>query len=228
MNPNKKTARAVGALFLIVFITSLVGSGIVEDILYAPDYLNIAHPNKIQWVIGMLIHLISAVGTIGIVVLMFPLLKQQNINLAIGYLVFRTIEAIIFSITELNSLSILSLSQEFIKAETIDASYFQILGTVLQENRSWSYMMGVLFFCTGSLMFYYSMYKSQIIPRFLSVWGFMAIILALIMVILNMLDIDLSFGFVFYIPIALNEIVLSIWLIVKGFNSSQIERQTIK
>lgn len=228
MISNKKTARAVGALFLIVFITSLVGSGIVEDILYAPDYLSIAHPNKTQWVIGMLIHLISAVGTIGIVVLMFPLLKQQNINLAIAYLVFRSIEAIIFSITELNSLSILTLSQEFIKAGTTDTSYFQLLGTLLQEDRSWSYMIGVLFFCIGSLMFYYSMYKSQIIPRFLSVWGFMAIILALIMAILNLLDIDLSFGFVFYIPIALNEIVLSIWLIVKGFNSSQIELQTIK
>lgn len=228
MNSNKKTATAVGALFLIVFITSLVGSGLVEDILYAPDYLSIAYPNKTQWVIGMLIHLISAMGTIGIVVLMFPILKQQSINLAIGYLVFRGIEAILFSITELNSLSILTLSQEFIKAGAPDAPYFQTFGTVLQEDRSWSYMMGVLFFCTGSLMFYYSMYRSKIIPRFLSGWGFIAIIMALTMAILNMLDIDLSFGFVFYIPIALNEIVLSIWLIVKGFNSPTIDPPAIK
>jgi hypothetical protein len=212
MNSTKKIAKIIGVLFLIVSATSIIGSNNVENIMYAPDYLSIAYPNRIQWKIGMLIHLISAIGTIGIVVLMFSILKRQNINLAIGYLVFRTIEAIMIIITEIHSFYIVLLSKEFIESGTSN-----VIGILLQEGRSSIYELVILFFCVGSFMFYYSMYKSKIIPQFISLWGGVAIIVCFFKTLLNIFEIDVPFGFVFYIPIALNEIVLSIWLIAKGF-----------
>lgn len=73
-------------------------------------------------------------------------------------------------------------------------------------------------------MIYYVFYQSKLIPRWLSVWGLIGAILYLTVPILNL------FGFAFEIlmlPLALQEMVLAVWLIVKGFDSLAITPETI-
>jgi hypothetical protein len=90
--------------------------------------------------------------------------------------------------------------------------------------RNWGYgMVAPIVFSIGSLMFYYLMYKSKLIPHWLSVWGFIGATLFLASAFLPLLSYVSSTTLVYlHLTGAVNQMVLAAWLIVKGFNSSAI------
>ena len=98
-------------------------------------------------------------------------------------------------------------------------SYFQTSGALLLAAKDWASIVENFPYGLAALFFYYILYQSELIPQWLSVWGLIGATLMLAMGLLRM------FGYpVVYlaIPIILNELVLAVWLIVMGFNSSAI------
>ena len=91
--------------------------------------------------------------------------------------------------------------------------------------RNWGYgMVAPIVFSLGSLMFYYLLYKSKLIPRWLSGWGIIGATLFLASAFLPLLSYVSSTTLVYlHLTGAVNQMVLAAWLIVKGFNSSAIE-----
>ncbi|MFQ6120475.1 MAG: DUF4386 domain-containing protein [Methanosarcinales archaeon] len=226
MNTNKKTARIVGVLFLTAMVTSLLGGGLLESILNASDYLINVSANTTQISIGMYLELISSIAVVGIAVMTFPIFKKHNEALALGYVGFRIIESLFMIVSAIIPLSLITLSQEYLKAEVSNAPYFQTLGTLLIGARA--NLAGLLipiFLSLGALLFYYLLYQSKLIPRFISVWGFIGVASILL---LNLLKVNVTIGIFLALPIILNEIFLGIWLIVKGFNSSAIASGSVK
>ena len=100
-----------------------------------------------------------------------------------------------------------------------DASYFQTCGVLLHAVNHWTSVLENFPYGLGALMFNYLLYQSQLIPRWLSVWGLVGATLLLAMGLLRMFGHAVIF---FAIPIILNEMVLAVWLIAIGFNSSAI------
>jgi hypothetical protein len=90
--------------------------------------------------------------------------------------------------------------------------------------RNWGYgMVAPIVFSIGSLMFYYLLYKQKLIPRWLSGWGLIGATLFLASAFLPLLSYVSSSTLVFlHLPGAVNQMVLAVWLIVKGFNPSVI------
>jgi hypothetical protein len=77
-----------------------------------------------------------------------------------------------------------------------------------------------VFFSVGAVLFYSLLSRSKLIPRFVSVWGLIGVVLILALNLLstiNLLEVGMSTGLIFALPMILNEIFLGIWLIVKGF-----------
>lgn len=74
-------------------------------------------------------------------------------------------------------------------------------------------------------MFYYLLYQTKLVPRWLSAWGLIAVVLVLTWNLLETFGISFNVGIIFGLPIILNEIFLGIWLIVKGFDASVIEEE---
>ena len=227
MNSNRKTAIIVGVLFLTAMVTYLLGASLLESILNAPDYLITVSANETQVIIGVLLELINVVAIVGIAVMMFPIFKKYDEALALGYVAFRIIESVAIIASDISPLSLLTLSQEYGKAGAPDVSYFQTLGTLFMSARAhWTGLMLGIFFSLGALLFYYLLYQSKLVPRFISVWGLIAVVLVLAMNLLETFGISISAGIIFGLPIILNEIFLGIWLIVKGFNSSAIASES--
>jgi hypothetical protein len=221
MNSNRRTAIIVGALFLTAMVTSLLGGIWLETILTAPDYLSTVSANQTQVIIGVLLELINVAAVVGIPVMMFPILKMFNESTALGYLGFRILEAATLIVAVLSPLVLIALSQEYLTTGAADAAYFQTLGTLFIAARA--YLTGVLvtvFFSISALLFYYLLYQSKLVPRFISVWGFIAVALVFTWNLLETIGISISAGIIFGLPIILNEIFLGIWLIAKGFNSA--------
>ena len=78
----------------------------------------------------------------------------------------------------------------------------------------------------GSLFLCYALYVSQLIPRFLALWGGIGYLLLFLSAILNIcgvIDTTKGLGALMYIPGGLWElIVFPLWLFIKGFNVSLI------
>jgi hypothetical protein len=227
----RKTSIIVGVLFILGFagIPSVV---LTTPILSAPDYLIKISASENQIIMGTLFQVIMAVACAGIAIGLYPVLKKHNEALALGAVGFRIIEAVLYFVSALAMLSLLTVSQEYVKGGTPDASYFQTLGVLLLAIRDWaSQVLGSIAFILGALMYYYVFYRSKLIPQWLSGWGLIAAVLHLTGIILTMFGQIGSFSTIqvfLAFPIAANEIVLAVWLIVKGFNPSAIVSRSVK
>jgi len=152
-------------------------------------------------------------------------LKKHDEALALGSVVFRLIEGILGIVSVIGLLSLLTLSQEFAEAGAPDASHFQTVGTSIFAGRHWAGMLGGAAFILGALMYYYTFYRSKLIPRWLSVWGLIGGPFWIASILLRMFGVIEGFStsaVLLDLPIMVNEIVLAVWLIVKGFNPSAI------
>ena len=95
---------------------------------------------------------------------------------------------------------------------------------LLQINTGVNWIRDVamlLTFGIGALMYYVVFYQFRLVPRWLSVWGLGAILLTIIPAVLVLFHLIPSAGIiqiVFNLPIMVQEMVLAVWLIVKGFN----------
>jgi hypothetical protein len=224
MNSYRKTARIAGLLFLAGTVTALPMS-FTEPILNAPNYLTGIAANSTQVLIGALFLFLAAVFSGCIAISLYPVLKKYNEALALGAVGFRLIEPVFYLVNVIGILSLVTLSQNFVRAGAPDASAYQIVGTFIQAARAYaSYVFGVGAFSLGALMYYVIFYQSRLIPRWLSGWGLLAATLSLAAAFLVMFGVKpLSpFFTVLILPIFFQEIVLEGWLIFKGFNPSAI------
>jgi hypothetical protein len=235
MNPNKKTARIVGVLYIVATVAGVLSVVSLGSLLDGPDVLINVAANEKQVILVAFLELIMAVAVAGVAFMIYPILKQSTDTknkegLALWYVGTRITEGALFFVGIIGLLSLLTLSQEFVKAGALDASYFQTVGTALLAARDLAYMLGQTIFCVGALMLYYLLYQSRRIPRWLSVWGFIGAPLMLAAGFLLLVDGDpnSTLSTVLYAPLALQEMVFAVWLIVKGFNSSAIDSGSAK
>jgi hypothetical protein len=165
--------------------------------------------------------------------MLFPIFKKHNEALALGYVGSRIIESVTLIVGHISLLSLLTLSQEYVKAAAPDATNFQTLGTLLLAVIDWTHLLGVeIVFSLTALILNYLLYQSKLIPRFISVWGLIGAILLLVSGFLVMFGLSLSptsaISMLLSLPIALQEMVFAVWLIVKGFNLSAIDSESTK
>ena len=228
---NRKTAIIVGLLFILGFAGAF-GPVAVKPILDDPSYLVKIFENKNTVMLGALSQLIMALACAGIAIGLYPILKKHNEALALGAVGFRMIENIFQIVAALALLTLLTLSKESGNASGFAQSAFQAAGTSLHAIHFWSaFVLAHFGFCLGALMYYYVFFRSNLIPRWLSGWGIVAILLHLAGAFITMftqVDPFSTSTSLLSIPIGLNELVLAGWLIVKGFNPSAIASLSVK
>jgi len=224
MNQSGKTAIIVGVLYIIGTVAGFLSVGFVGPIWNAQDYLLSVSANQNQVIAGALLVLTMGLSLAMIPVLMFPILKKHSEALAVGYVVFRgALETFTTIATAISWLLLIRLSQAYVQAGSLGTSSFQTLGTLLQADEVTS--IGSIIFLLGALMFYYLLFKSRLIPRWISGWGLIAIIPYLaqpLLVMFGLIKSSSTIGTVFFLPMAIQEMVMAVWLIVKGFNPSVI------
>jgi len=163
---------------------------------------------------------------VGIAVLLFPILKKFNYNIALWYFGFSIVGFATIVVSNVSVFSLLTLSEEYVKLGSPDTDYFQTLGVLKLGEYFGAHFMGLIIHTFGASMFYYLLFQSKLLPRFLSVWGLIAITLVLSATLLQIFDRSVSL--ILYLPNGLLQILIGIWLIVKGFNSSAIVSQSKK
>jgi hypothetical protein len=233
MNNIRKTAIIVGILYIIGtvagFLFKMVFTGSIQNDL---NLLAQVAANEKQVIIGALFLLIMGLALAMVPVILFPILKKQNEALALGYVVFRgALETVTTIAMVIGWLFLTVLSQEYI-AGTPDASYLQTIGALLLKGNDTIGTILQIVFPLGALMFYCILYQSKLIPRWISGWGLIAVGWVLVMTSLDLFGISGSWSPVLVdlldFPIFLQEMVMAVWLIVRGFNPSAIASLSTK
>lgn len=220
MNSTQKHVRIAGLFFLLAMVASLVGGGLLEPILTTPNFLATSMSQESLLKTGVLLEMINAFAVIGIAVLLYPILKQFNEQIALGYFAFRLIESIVCVLAAVIPLLILTLVQSHAEGGAPAGSNLQNLGISLLAIRTMTTTLLIpIFFGFGALLFYYLLYQTRLIPRFISIWGFIGVLGILIVAFTELNGILVM---AFLLPIILNEIFLVIWLIAKGFKTAKI------
>jgi hypothetical protein len=224
MNSYRKTAIIVGVLFITATVTAMLTIVFLGSTLETPLNFTNVSSNEFQVIMSVMFWLILAVSVTGIGVMMYPILKKYHEGLALGYVGFRLIESICIIIASVTLLSLLTLSQEY-TAGTLDVTNYQPIGSLLLALQVWSFEIGTLIFLgLGGLFLYYPLYELKLVPRVLSIWGLIGAAFVLLYGVLGLfgLTADSLILNLLALPIAVQEMVFAVWLIVKGFNSSVI------
>lgn len=235
MNGSRRIAAIVGVLFIIGTAAGVLSGLVTIPYLNDPNYLAEIAENERAVASGALLVLVMGFPLAMIPAMMFPIFKKHNERLALGAVIFRgVLEAVTYIVIAICWLLLISMSQEFVKAGPIEAANYQALGTLLKQTVYWTEHILALVFTIGALMLYWLFFKTKLIPVWLSLWGFIGAILYFAAAVANILDpqhLPLSLGVKWgylMIPLAIQEMVFALWLIIKGFNPSTLTSESAK
>lgn len=229
INTHRQAAISVGILFIIATVSAILGLLFYQPILSGPDYFinGAAHTNQV--ILGVLMELILVCTAIGTAVGLFPILRPYGERIALGHLFFRFLEAMVITVGIVAILSLLTLSQSFVAAAAPEASAYPVAGILLLAVYKWTSMLGPLFFLgVNTFMYSYLLYKSKLVPRPLAILGLSGatLVLGYAMLVMFGAAVQGSAPLVaLALPIAAYEMILAVWLIVKGFNPAAIASQ---
>ena len=233
MNTNRRAAIFVGIMFICATVSAMLGLLVFyPPILTGPDYLinGAAHTNEV--LLGALMEVVVVLANIGTAIGLFPVLRPYGERIALGHLLFRFLECVAITVGIVAILSLLTLSQAFVAAATPDASAYHTSGTLLLATYKWTSMLGPLVFLgVNTFMYSYLLYKSKLVPQPLAGLGLTGATLVLVAALLVLFGVypQLSVPVTLLaLPIAVYEMILAVWLIVKGFNSSAIAATSVK
>ena len=219
MTTKKNVPRLLGAAFLIVALTSLtsglllrsvVGSGGISDIL-------VGISNRLTLMrIFILGDLVISLGIIVLAVLLYTVLNKQSKIIALVALGCWLTEAMALAISKIGATALIPLSLEFAKAGAPQHSYYQTLagflynGIVIQLGQT----IELLFYCFGAMLWYSLFYRSRYIPRPISLFGLIAVSVALVGLAIEFLGHDVSI--LVFLPILPFELTIGTWLLLRG------------
>jgi hypothetical protein len=228
MSTNRRTAIAVGVLYIIGTVAGILSVVFTGPILEEPETLQAVAQevtaNEDQLVLGALSVMTMGLALAMIPVVIYPILKRHSEVLATGYLVFRgALEAFGYLVIVLSWLLLITFSQEYVDAGT--PADLELTGNLLLDAGDWIGDVLTIVFIIGALMFYTVLFQSKLVPRWLSGWGLIAAVPSITSGILGLFSVIEPFSttqLLMEAPLGVQEMVLALWLIIRGFNASAL------
>jgi hypothetical protein len=220
MDTDRTTARTVGALFIVATVASIAGSLALGAALDEPDYLADLATQQGRVVLAALLFLVAATSAFATSFLLFPILRRYAEGLAAGYLGLRAFENVFYIAGVVSLLAMLTVSQD--DAIAAGATDLPLVGATLLAFHDWSILIGTLiFFALGAATLNYVLFRSRLVPGWLSIWGLLGAPLALSYGVMGIFGWGTDLGsplMLLAMPIAVQELVFAGWLIARGFD----------
>ena len=223
-NP-RGTARAVGALFLISYLTFIVGTAMLEPAFNPDSALADFAALKGQLAWGSLVESLNVFAIVGIAVLLYPYLSRAGRGLALGYVAVRVLEGAMYFDAKISAFALVALSEEYIEAGMPDGSAHLLMEQIIRADIAGANRMAAVAFIVGASVLYALMYRSRLVPRYIAVWGLVAVAM---LAAGNIAQVNVLEGatplILLFVPIVLNELFLAVWLLAQGFAPVETER----
>jgi len=214
---DARTPRCLGAAFVFQFATSLTAGMLSMSILAGSitEVLTNISSNPGQMRTTIVLELLTSVGIIVMTSLLYVVLRDQNRAVALVALGLWMAEAVMLAVKTLGLYALVALSVGYVDAGS-PASSYETLGSLSLGVSQHAGDIGMLFFCLGALLWYPLLFQSRIVPRLLSLWGMVAVPLVVVATVLLVWDRGLDPSFALYALYVPFELVLGLWLLIKG------------
>jgi Domain of unknown function (DUF4386) len=215
MKATRSTAAIVGILYIIGTVAGVLSVVATSGILDAPDTLGqvAAHANRVRW--GALSVLVMGLSLALIPAVLYPILSRLSRPLAVGYVIFRgALETFTYLGVAICWLILVATAQQ--KAGAGGDAQLRSLGNVLVKAQD-PIIIAVqnITFGIGAVMLYYLLYQGRLLPRWLSVWGLLG---AVAYFAGGVVAVFSSNPVYLLLPLGVQEMVMAVWLIAKGFS----------
>ena len=237
MNTYRKNAVMAGILYFLGTVFGVLGGVVGGEVLSSfsfgkpligVDLLGIVAANSSRITGGSFLYLMMGISLMAMTVFLYPIFRKDSEELAMGMVLFRgALEGTFYFISTLGFLALVLLGNEYITAGA-DSAALQSMGNVLYWFQGRLAPTGTILFLIGAVCLYISFYRTRLIPRWLSVWGFIGVVLYMASALLKFFNMDSGIGFYLEMVLAPQEIVMAVWLIVKGFNPKAIANLNAK
>jgi len=223
---EKATARIIGILFIVATAAASLSQVAIGGLLDDENYLMRLDADAFQVRLGAVLDFVTAAAVVAIAVMLYRVLARHSEVVSIGYLSARLLEAAVIVVGAVHLLALLTVSEDFVANGAADQASFETTGSMLLATRDITDATGTqVVFAATALILNYSLYRSRLVPRFISIWGLIG---APLMVIAGLYaafggDTFSATSMLLVAPLAINEMVLALWLIVKGFNTTEID-----
>ena len=237
MNTYRMNAVMTGVLYFLgtVFGVSgaLIGGEVLTSIisgkpLAGVDMLGLVAADSSRLTAGAFLTFMMGISLVAMTVFLYPVLRKASKELAMGMVLFRgALEGIFYFMTTLNILTLVAVGNEYITTR-VDSAVLQSIVNILYQFENLKAPVSSIIFLIGAACIYLVFYRTRLIPRWLSVWGFIGVATSMAAALLNFFHMDPGIGFYLEMVMAPQEIVMAVWLIVKGFNPSAIAALSAK
>ncbi len=216
MKAVSKTFKVLGIAFLFQFVTSFTSSAILKKAWFVPGNIG----ETMLWIANnpwhmrttILLDMLTALGVIFLGAILFLTLRKQNEKMALIALGFYILEGALLATSRTEAFSLLRISQEYAIAAN---PALQMMGQVAYESMDYiGNTLHMLAFCPGGILFYFLLYRSRLVPAALSLWGLVATFPMLVGTLAQIFGYTIPFAF--YVPYVPFELVIGIWILVKG------------
>ena len=154
---------------------------------------------------------------------LYPVLRKHNEALAMGMLVFRApVEVVGYTLSAIGWLVLIALSMLYV-APGADTAALQTVADVVVQVGDKTANIFTLFFITGASFLYVSFYRTRLIPRWLSLWDLIGAVPYLAVDMLSFFHVESTALQYLYGPLAIQEIVIGLWLVIAGFNKDAVK-----
>lgn len=177
---------------------------------------------------GSFLILLMGISLVAMTAFLYPIFKKDSEELAMGMLLFRgAMEGVYYFITTISFLVLLALGQEYVVTGA-HSTALQSVGNVIYKFQDLLGPLGAILFLIGATCLYVSFYRTRLIPRWLSVWGLVGVVPYMAYALLHLFGMDNGIGFYLQMLLAIQEMVMALWLIIKGFNSEAVKKLLTK
>ena len=218
---HKAAATTAGTLYIIGTVAGILSKAVtyvpVHD---ADDPLAYAAKHSGAVATGALLVLVMGLSLAFVPIVLFPILRRVNEVLATGYLIIRgAVETAVYVTLAIAWLLLVPLGETMSAGPGTASPAGVRLGTLVIDSDGASAML-TLVFCLGAVLFYVLLYRSRIVPRWITLWGFVGIPLyaaAYLLAMYGTIDSNSSTQNLLQLPLGVQEMVLAVWLIARGF-----------
>ena len=210
-----------GFLFLFILFTSVLSQFLARDPIDSEDVpktLGAVAEGGQKFRLSVVIDLASHVSIIALAGALYLTFSPFNQSLALLGTLWRVGEGTIIAFSELFNIVLLSVSRKFISVEGAEASTLEMMGRTIITAENGGYTIGLTFFALGSLMYAILFVSTGTVPLALGWWGIIASLLASIGIWMTLINPNMPVALktITFLPIIPYEIVLGIWLLLRG------------
>ncbi|MGW1888243.1 DUF4386 domain-containing protein [Streptomyces sp. NPDC001970] len=171
MGSTRRTAVAAGVFFLITEIAAIAGLVLHRPVLSDANYV-LGTGADIRVLLGGFFEVVLLSAVIGTAVTLYPVVRRQGHGVALGYVCGRLLEVAVIAVGLVGVLSVVTLRQDLAGAAGTDGASLVTVARSLVAIHDWTFLLGPnVVLGANSLLLAYLMYRSRLVPRFITVLG---------------------------------------------------------